>query len=157
MKKIGWYAMRRGWMDHEMFRKTEYSEREAWVWLIENAVYEERMISVLGNPTKLHRGQLSYSMRFLKKAWNWNLPKVHRYLQHLDKWNAIKTQTDTGQTVITICNYDKYQSKLSKDDTDNINNTVQKRNTCNTNINKETSKQENVISDEIMNILDSTV
>lgn len=42
---VGWYKMQRGWMDSPVFGKAVYSEREAWIWLIENAVFSETTVN----------------------------------------------------------------------------------------------------------------
>lgn len=142
MKKAGWYSMKRGWMDHEVFRKTPYSQREAWIWLIENAVYEERTVNISGRPVVLQRGQLSYSVRFLAEAWKWTESRTQRFMNKLKSWGMIETKSDMGQQIITICNYSKYQDHDTKNDT---------------NKNKETSKQINKPIPELEKILESTV
>ncbi|KKM85393.1 hypothetical protein LCGC14_1289520 [marine sediment metagenome] len=42
-KNLGWYAMKRGWMEHEAFEGRP--ERIlGWLWLIENAAYKEKKV-----------------------------------------------------------------------------------------------------------------
>ena len=106
----GRYWMARGWMDHPMFRGERYTKAQAWCWLIENAVWKRHRISLGGKELFLRRGQLSYSTRYMAEAWVWNESKVRRFLRLLKKWSNIDAVTDAGQTVITICNYDKYQA-----------------------------------------------
>lgn len=106
----GYYRMARGWQDHPVFRNDAFSKRDAFVWLIEQAAYAEAEIGVTKGVIKLRRGQLSHSLRYMAKAWKWTEPKVRRYFLLLQTCSIIDASTDAGQTVITICNYDKYQA-----------------------------------------------
>ena len=102
-----------------------FSRREAWLWLISEACWQPRR-RVVGNVTiHLKRAQLVASSRFLATTWDWSESAVRRFLAELRginarQWGAdavtdaesdamIDAQTDAGITVITICNYDKYQ------------------------------------------------
>lgn len=114
---MSWYLMKRGWMDHPAFKNEPFTQREAWEWLIANTLYTDAAINITGNPVPLRRGQLSYSNRYLAKAWAWDMGRVRRTLQHFEKWNLITTQIEAGQTVITVCNYDKYQSPQTENET----------------------------------------
>lgn len=105
----GWYLMHRGWMDHPVFRSEAFSRRDAFVWLIEEAAFKPTVVALPGRSLRLERGQLSHSTRFMAAAWRWSEPKVRRYLTSLRQAKIIDAETDAGQTVITICNYDKYQ------------------------------------------------
>ncbi|MBX2989478.1 MAG: hypothetical protein KF802_16435 [Bdellovibrionaceae bacterium] len=57
----------------------------------------------------LERGQLTHSLRFLAEKWGWEKDAVARFLRQLKTETMIETQTATGQSVITICNYNQYQ------------------------------------------------
>lgn len=105
----GWYAMKRGWQGHPVFDGQAYSDRDAWVWMIENAAHSETFVNVRGNPVSIQRGQLSYSIRFLATAWGWHRNRVARFLERLKKWELIETAGGTAQVVITVCNYSVYQ------------------------------------------------
>jgi hypothetical protein len=110
----GYYRMARGWRDHRLFGDDPYSRRDAWGWLIENAAFRPCKVSVGTKEITLERGQLCFSIRFLAGAWKWSPRKVQRFLDHLRGWHGIATATATAsataQTVITLCNYDKYQA-----------------------------------------------
>jgi len=107
---LGWYRMYRGWMDHPAFKNEPYTEREAWEWLISEARYESRTLCIIGQPVTLERGQISHSHRFLAQKWGWNPSKTLRFLKKLEKWSMIEAQSEAGQNIITICNYNKYQT-----------------------------------------------
>ena len=134
----GYYTMHRGWQDHPLFEGDEYSQRDAWEWLIANACYSEREANISGRMIVLSRGELSYSVRFLAQKWRWKRSRVSRFLDRFKQEKMIKmrersvnemcskigtenesnygTGKSTAQQIITICNYSKYQK--TKDDYD---------------------------------------
>ncbi len=115
---MSYYQMHRGWMDNPAFGNDPYSRAQAWCWLIENAAWKETRVPVEGGILTLKRGQLAYSLRYLAKAWRWKSDRrVRVFLARLrvdemvQTLSAPKTDagTDAGRTVLTICNYEKYQ------------------------------------------------
>lgn len=105
----GFYLMRRGWRDHPVFAREPYTEREAWQWLIEEAAFSSRKRRVSGDIVEVQRGQLIVSVRFLAGAWQWSKSRVDRFLTRLEREFMIGTAAGRSATVITLCNYDKYQ------------------------------------------------
>ena len=101
--------MQRGWMDHKLFRREPYNRRNAWEWLIEHAAFAEH--------GDLQRGQLRYSISYLANAWGWDRDQVRRFLKNCRAASAIcyepATAADIRGSLITICNYEKYQSDES--------------------------------------------
>ena len=75
-EKEGFYLMHRGWMDNPSSRAGHdpFCRRAAWVWLIEEAAWADRRVSLGGKTVTLHRGQLTHSVRFMAQAWNWKSP-----------------------------------------------------------------------------------
>lgn len=103
------YVMVRGWMDDDIFSPQPYTEREAFLYLIENASWKDRPFRIGTNVINLERGQLTASLRFLAEAWKWNKNKVDRFLSLMVKVDRVKIKSGTGQNIITICSYSKYQ------------------------------------------------
>lgn len=110
------YQHERGWLDSEVWGNTPYDERGAWSWIIGETEWKDTTKYVNGRPVYLKRGQFTSSLRFMADKWQWDKNKVDRYLKKLKLWSMIEigTDTGTGQTVITVCNYNKYQSKGKK-------------------------------------------
>lgn len=115
---MSFYQMHRGWMDHPAFGKEPYSRAQAWCWLIENAVWKETRVPVEGGILTLRRGQVAFSLRYLAKAWRWQTDKrVRVFLSSLTSDEMVRIESgpktdagkDAGRTVLTICNYAKYQ------------------------------------------------
>lgn len=109
---MSYYQMHRGWMDSSVFRGKEYSKRDAWVWMIENARYKDtaKKYGTKNGDVKVARGQLSYSLSYLAKAWKWHISSVKRFLVLLTDREMIVIETETAQMRITICNYEQYQA-----------------------------------------------
>lgn len=106
----GFYLMHRGWQDNPAFNDEPFSRRDAWVWLIENANFAPGKVGVKGKTVAVGRGQLCYSLRYMAKAWKWDEARVRRFLARLEADAMIRSVTDAGQTLITVCNYDEYQA-----------------------------------------------
>ena len=104
----GYYKLQRGWMDHPVFKKEPYTEREAWLWLIEQAICEQSQTSVGGNVISLNRGQVSYSTRQLATIWKWSASRVSRRIKKWRDFGMIRLVTDADRTIISICDVRKY-------------------------------------------------
>ncbi len=107
---VGVFAVARGIFDHPFFAPEPFTEREAWLWMLENAVWKATRVRVRHGTQDLERGQLSFSTRFMGSRWRWTESRVRRFLARLKIDAMINTQADAQSTLITICNYDKYQS-----------------------------------------------
>lgn len=118
------YRMERGWMEHPVFGlfeagipKRPLTEQEAFIWLIENAAWKKITINICGKPVEIERGQLSYSYRFMSDKTGWSINRYKGWLKKLETWGILTLKTDTAQSIITICNYAKYQDVQKKSDT----------------------------------------
>ncbi|WP_417790682.1 hypothetical protein [Terasakiella pusilla] len=98
---------------HPLFRSEKLCRLAAWDWIVAHAVWRREGLrtDINGKTVLLERGQLSYSVRYLADAWNWSKSAVDRFLARLETETMIETATGTGQLVITVCNYDKYQDQ----------------------------------------------
>ena len=87
-----------------------FSRFEAWLDIVQSARFEDTKQLIGNRFIEVKRGQMLVSLRFLAGRWQWSTKKVNSFLDLLiqDKMIIKKTQKETGQTVITICNYDKY-------------------------------------------------
>lgn len=110
----GWYLMHRGWQDSLIFEGDEFSRRDAWVWLIEQAAFKSKSVRVGSAYVDIQRGQLTASIRFMAQAWGWHRNRVSRFIDQLRHEGMIETgsgtEGGTGQLVITICKYDDFQT-----------------------------------------------
>jgi len=107
----GFIRTPRGALDDPLLRpRGAYTPFEANWWLREQAAISTRRAMVGNRMTRLKRGQLSYSFRFLGQKWGWSTAKVWRFLNGLRNSRRIDYETDseTGQTLITVCDYDSF-------------------------------------------------
>ena len=97
-----------------------YSRFEAWLDLIQSARFEDTKQLIGNRFIEVKRGQILASLRFLAGRWQWSTKKVNSFLDLLiqDKMIIKETPKGTGQTVITICNYDKYNSQIIREETE---------------------------------------
>lgn len=111
MSERGFFAIDRGVWDHPLFAKEKFSEREAWLWMLSAAAWADTRVRVGKSVIELRRGQLVFATRFLAEKWMWAHSKVVRYLNRLKSDTMIDTEPKREATLITICNYEKYQSQ----------------------------------------------
>ncbi|QDO99095.1 hypothetical protein FNB15_18270 [Ferrovibrio terrae] len=113
----GYFLMQRGWQDHPAWRGEAFSRAQAWAWLIEEARWRPTRISIAGKTVELQRGELSHSIRFMAERFGWGKGVVERFIGRLKTETLIRTRTETGQLIITICNYDEMQTARSEGET----------------------------------------
>ncbi|RKR84885.1 hypothetical protein BDD43_5138 [Mucilaginibacter gracilis] len=100
---------------HEFWaEKRQYSKFEAWLDLITSARFDntEGRVLIGSNIVRWNRGELPASIRFLMERWGWTKNKVESFLKLLKSEQMITTRTapNTTQTIITICNYESYNT-----------------------------------------------
>jgi hypothetical protein len=117
MSERGVFAVDRGVFDHPAFPREPFTQREAWTWLIAEAAWKAHRRRVGNLQVELRRGQLAASIRFLAVRWRWHRAKVERFLDKLKTETMVGTTIETGITIITICNYNKYQRVSLPDET----------------------------------------
>lgn len=113
----GWIRLHRGWRDSDFFsayRDNPFSEREAWLWLIENCAWKDmERRNAKGEIVTVKRGQMLTSLRSLETAWLWNKNSIDRFLKRLAKHGMVSLDTGQSGCLISIVNYEVYQSECS--------------------------------------------
>ena len=120
---MSFYKMERGWQDSGVFNNEPYSERDAWAWMVGAAEWRDnaKPIAINNKPVKLKRGELSHSLRFMARKFHWGTGKVDRFIKKMILWEMLKivTVTETGQNILRVCNYSKYQDATKPSETPN--------------------------------------
>lgn len=111
----GFVLIYRTVFDHPVFQ--DFNEASAFVWMVTKAAWKQGRVRYKDRVLTLERGQLAVSLRDLSDRFGWGVSKVRRFLAKLENERMIDTLTDTGVTVITLCNYDDYQLDANADDT----------------------------------------
>lgn len=107
----GYIKLHRGWRDCEAFQDAPFSEREAWLWLLENVAWKDtHRRAGKGNIIEVGRGQIHTSERTLASIWQWDRKRVTRFLKRLKTAHMITPSMGPSGALITVCNYAKYQS-----------------------------------------------
>ena len=105
----GWIKINRKIVEHWLWQDAE--RLKWWLDLLFMASWEEKKVSHDAHLFTLHRGQMIASISFLSDRWKKSNPTIIKYLKLLENEGMIKRDTLYRQTpIITICNYEDYQS-----------------------------------------------
>lgn len=115
----GWVPMHRRLGNNPYLK--EWDERGIWEHLIMLARRADcevfcKKAGRFGSVISLKRGQLWVSLRGLETRIT-KIGRIRTILKNFEKGGLISTVTNTSITVITICNYDKYQLAAAQHDT----------------------------------------
>ena len=114
------------WMENR-----EFSRAEAWIDLLQLARFEANSTKEIinGRVIEYERGERPLSLRLLADRWKWSKNRVDKFLDLLVSEHMITKRTTQGttvrtdsgtacgtkQTIITICNYETYNSVSKKE------------------------------------------
>ena len=112
----GWISLNRELMNHWVW-DCEFSAGQAWVDLLLYANHSPAKIMLKGQLLNINRGQQARSELTLSKSWRWSRNKVRRFLKNLEKDGMVKLESGHLTTVITICNYNSFQSGDTSNET----------------------------------------
>lgn len=107
MAEGGYVKLWRGWRDNPALDTPE--RRDAWIWMLEMACWKAKRFNIKGKTVELERGQFCASREQMAEAWGWSPSGVERFLSRLKTEQMIGRETGQGKSIITICNYSKYQ------------------------------------------------
>ena len=125
MKHIGHIKLHRAIQDNPFYLSEPFTKVMAWIDLLLNAKYEDEMEWYRGTEIIVKRGQLVVSLGELSKKWKWPKSKVQRFLEYLERENAIERPIRSAvrsavqsavrtpiqlSSLISIVNYEKYQT-----------------------------------------------
>ena len=100
-------AYRKSW-SHPVFK--DLREAAIWNFLYQNAFWQDGIRQFNGHTFELKRGQIVVSVSFLAKGFGMTDKGVRVVIQKLEKQGMLGKQRASKGTIITICNYNKYQS-----------------------------------------------
>jgi len=105
----GWICLHRDITEHWLWDMKHADRIMAWIDMIMLANHEDRKFLIKGQLVECKRGQLAYSQESLSDRWKWTRDKVRHFLKLLEKDGMITHKSTHLTTIITICNYCKYQ------------------------------------------------
>ena len=105
----GYIKLHRKFFENTLWKEPrEYSRAEAWLDLIQSARFESSQVILNGRAIEVQTSEVAASRRYLEKRWGWGSTKVNNFLDFLRKNQMITTKQTSGQTIITLCNYELY-------------------------------------------------
>jgi hypothetical protein len=111
MSARGSFRVQRDVFDLPVLSGEPFDRRAAWLWLLSEAAWDNRIVERAGRSIKLMRGQLVHSLRFIADQWKWEYKRVDRFLEKLRNHGMIRLQSDMGGTVVTVIDYDRLQGE----------------------------------------------
>lgn len=100
-------AHRKAWT-HPIFK--DLREAAIWNFLYQNAFWEDGIRNFNGYVFELKRGQIVVTPRFLAKGFGMTEKGVRLVMQKLEKHQMLAINGTNKGTIVTICNYNKFQS-----------------------------------------------
>jgi DNA-binding Lrp family transcriptional regulator len=104
----GWIKISREIANHWLWQDAE--RLKWWIDLLFLAAWEDKQVLHDSHLFVLRRGQIIASISFLSERWGKSRPTIIKFLRLLEGEDMIKRSTVYRQTsILTICNYEKYQ------------------------------------------------
>ncbi|MCG5739867.1 DnaD domain-containing protein [Staphylococcus aureus] len=111
----GWISIDRSIQNHWLFKeKRTFSKFEAWIYLLMEANRSEAKVPIGNQIVTVERGQRLTSILTLSDLFNWSRFKVKTFLDLLESDGMLEVKTTSKYTLITIVNYDFYQSEQGR-------------------------------------------
>ena len=117
---IGWIKLHRQIQECEFLWDSEdepFDRRSAWIDLLLLVNHEDKRTHFNGQGITIKCGQRLTSLRILAERWHWSKDRVKRYLDSLESEGMIIRESDNRKTLLTIVNYEVYQSQRDTDET----------------------------------------
>lgn len=105
----GWFAMNRAMFTHPIF-EGKPERVAAWAWILASTAWKDTRQDAGGKNVVVKRGQLLTSYRQMSKATGVSIKVLRTLVERLQAEDAVGIDKGTGRLLITIRNYDKYQS-----------------------------------------------
>lgn len=113
----GWIALYRQIRDSWIWKNNEpFDKRSAWIDLLLTVNHKSKKIPFENDFIEIERGQTLTSIKQLAERWKWSRHKVSDFLNQLEQDTMIVQVRDNRKTLVSIVNYDKYQTVLEKKD-----------------------------------------
>ena len=109
----GWFSVKRGITLHPIFMGKP--ERLAiWIWLLDNACWQDTQHDINGKIVTVPRGSVAASERRIAQEVGVGRQVVRTFLALLQDQRMINPDLTHGRRVVSLCNWDKYQSPQPK-------------------------------------------
>lgn len=110
----GWFLLHRGWMASPDFQQEPFTEREAFLWSIEQAAHSPHIQWFNGVEIAVDRGEFATSSRKMAAVFGWGDKRVRLFTARMvrrQKWAQRAAQQGAHvATILTVCNYERFQA-----------------------------------------------
>jgi hypothetical protein len=106
----GWYLMHRGWMQSPDFLPEPFTEREAFLWSIEQAAHGPHLQWFNRHQVPVERGEFVTSIRKMASAFGWGDKRVRGFTARMVKCGKWAQRGAHPNSILTVCNYEQFQS-----------------------------------------------
>ncbi|MEO4499747.1 DnaD domain-containing protein, partial [Staphylococcus aureus] len=111
----GWISIDRSIQNHWLFKeKRTFSKFEAWIYLLMEANHSKAKVPIGNQIVTVERGQRLTSILTLSDLFNWSRFKVKTFLDLLESDGMLEVKKTSKYALITIVNYDFYQSEQGR-------------------------------------------
>ena len=97
-----------------MWNDEPFTRGQAWIDLIGLCQWKESKRIIKGIAVIVPRGAAPVSLRYLAQRWQWSKGKVDRYIKALQEMDMIGTHKKGVTTLISLTNYESYQSGVGQ-------------------------------------------
>lgn len=113
----GWISLYRQIQENWIWKvKEPFDKRSAWIDLLLLVNHKKETILFDGSKLVVERGQHITSLEKLGNRWGWSRHKVSDFLNRLEQDGMLVQVRDNKKTLISIENYDKYQTQKENED-----------------------------------------
>lgn len=149
MPEQGWIKLHRKITECGIWRDKPYDRAHAWVDILLMANHEGKRFLHGNEMVYIERGSKLTSIRKLGERWGWSNNKVTAFLKLLQSENMLVQNSDTKKTVLTVVNYDLYQSTQETEETPTEHERDTKETRLHTNKNDKNVKNDKKINNTI--------
>lgn len=125
----GYIKLYRDIRDHELWNDKPFARGQAWIDLLLMVNHKDTQVLFDGRLVPVYRGARITSLRKLADRWGWSVGKVARFLDELERDNMIRQERNRKRTMISIVNYEVYQTSRNTERNSDGTLTEHRRNT----------------------------
>jgi len=116
-KNVGWVKLWRDQFSHEISERKPWCDGYAWSYLYSRANFRPAIVNFRNQYIPVERGQFVTSELKLSKIFGWSRRRTNSFLTSLERGGMCVNRRTQRYVVITICNYDKFQSMKNEIET----------------------------------------
>lgn len=109
-KNSGWVKLWREQFNHEVSERKPWCDGYAWSYLYSRANYRPAIVNFRNQYIHVERSQFVTSELKLSKIFGWSRRRTKSFLTSLETGGMCVNKRTQRFIIITICNYDKFQS-----------------------------------------------